>query len=195
MRIYIHMCRKFVRRYGYITGLEHAVVLLALYAYKIHAYTYMHMHTSVDLPMPPGPQSTHLFVMGSPLSNQSRMPFSSLDRRWNPFGALTLNTCIATTWSPSPRAAGAWRALMRGLRLSGTPAARVLNSLLEARAASHTVSHAYTACSWLERSHRRTCSRPFLCRCIGDCSRLQRGGLSCDWLCAHKLIITGFSLA
>jgi len=189
------MCRKFVRRYGYITGLEHAVVLLALYAYKIHAYTYMHMHTSVDLPMPPGPQSTHLFVMGSPLSNQSRMPFSSLDRRWNPFGALTLNTCIATTWSPSPRAAGAWRALMRGLRLSGTPAARVLNSLLEARAASHTVSHAYTACSWLERSHRRTCSRPFLCRCIGDCSRLQRGGLSCDWLCAHKLIITGFSLA
>ena len=153
------------------------------------------MHTSVDLPMPPGPQSTHLFVMGSPLSNQSRMPFSSLDRRWNPFGALTLNTCIATTWSPSPRAAGAWRALMRGLRLSGTPAARVLNPLLEARAASHTVSHVHTACSWLERSRSRTCSRPFLCRCMGDCSRLQRGGLSCDWLCAHKLIITGFSLA
>jgi len=97
-----------------------------------------------------------------------------------------LNTRIATTLSLSPRAAGAWRALMRELRLSGTPAARVLNPLLEARAASHTVSHVHTACSWLERSHSRNCSRPFLCRCIGDCSRLQRGGLSCDWLCAHK---------
>ena len=42
--IYIHMCRIFVRTYGYITGLEHAVVLLALYAYKIYAYTYMHTY-------------------------------------------------------------------------------------------------------------------------------------------------------
>jgi len=144
MCICIRMCRIFIRRYGHITRLEHAVVLLALHAHKIHAYTYMHTHTSVDLPMPPGPQSTHLFVVASLLSNQSRMPFSSLDRRWKPFGALTLNTRIATTLSPSPRAAGAWSALMRGLRLSGTPAARVLNPLLEARAASHCLSRAYS---------------------------------------------------
>ena len=110
MCICIRMCRIFIRRYGHITRLEHVVVLLALHAHKIHAYTYMHTHTSVDLPMPPGPQSTHLFVVASLLSNQSRMPFSSLDRRWKPFGALTLNTRIATTLSLSPRAAGAWRA-------------------------------------------------------------------------------------
>ena len=79
--VFIYICAEYLYESGYITGMEHAVVLLALYAYKIHAHTYMHTHTSVDLPMPPGPQSTHLFVVASPLSNQSRIPFSSLDRR------------------------------------------------------------------------------------------------------------------
>ena len=78
--------------------------------YTIFLYMYTHTHnvyTSVDLPMPPGPHSTHLLVVASPLSNQSRMPFSSLDRRWNPFGSLTLNTRIATTLSLPARAVGA----------------------------------------------------------------------------------------
>ena len=58
--------------------------------------------TSVDLPMPPGPHITHLLVVGPPSSNQSRMPLSSRDLRWNPTGALTLYTSISPPPSPSP---------------------------------------------------------------------------------------------
>ena len=62
----------------------------------------MHIvYTSVDLPMPQGPHSTHLLVVASPLSNQSRMPLSSVDRRWKPFGAHTLYRSIRCT-SPPP---------------------------------------------------------------------------------------------
>ena len=78
----------------------------------------MYIHTSVDLPIPPGPHSTNLLAVASPLSNQSRMLFSSLDRRWNPLGTLILNTHIVSILSMSPRAVGAWRALIWGWRLS-----------------------------------------------------------------------------
>ena len=72
--------------------------------HNITIYIYTHtIYTSVDLPIPPGPHSTHLLVVTSLLSNQSRMPLSSVDRRWKPFGAQTLYTSISCLSPPPPR--------------------------------------------------------------------------------------------
>ena len=108
---YVHNIRTNVRVHYGIGSFRNSPCAICIHNIHAYTYTYMQIHTSVDLPMPPGPHSTHLLVVALPLSNQSRMPFSSLDRRWNPFGALILNTRIASTLSPSSRATGAWRAL------------------------------------------------------------------------------------
>jgi len=128
--IYLHILG--IRSNRCVTG-HHAVALLVLVytcTHNIVSYVFTHhVYTSVDLPMPPGPHSTHLFVVVSPLSNQSRMPFSSLDRRWNPFGALTLNTRIAPTRPLTPRAVGARGALTtQGLRVQSTPSCSLVRT-------------------------------------------------------------------
>ena len=115
------------------------LVLVYVCMHNILVSVYTHnMYTSVDLPMPPGPQSTHLLVVSSPLSNQSRIPFSSLDRRWNPFGALTLNTRIAPTLPLSPRAVGAL--ITCGLRVQKHTLSLAFLHRCWRQAAKHTAS-------------------------------------------------------
>ena len=153
--LYIH-----ITHVWYITRLQHALVLLVLSAYIIymHIYIYMHIHTSVDLPMPPGPHSTHLFVVASLLSNQSRMHFSSLDWRWNPYGALTLNTRIAPTLSLSPRAVGAL--ITRGWWLPRTPSCLLSCTAADGKLPG-TPSQRHSACGWRAQLQRCTCSWPW----------------------------------
>ena len=74
----------------------------------------MYIHTSVDLPIPQGPHSINLLVVASPLSNQSHMLFSSLDRRCNPLGTLTHRVNPVHV----PQSGRAWRALIWAWRLS-----------------------------------------------------------------------------